>query len=597
MAQGLCVGAVAALAVLHTASVVVEFRRVAGLHRWLMTYAEGFHRRGLVGTVFQFLVGHHSREAQIEFASRISEAGTYLWLFGALALFVVAAARVRERALGWAALAFAGFAFINPMWTTRAFDNGYPDWLVGIVVVAALAAFAGRRPVLSGALVAAGIVAYWGTIFVWLPLGLLIVCLLLRDATAHSAGDVPDAQGILAACRRREGFALLLPAAAALLSALLHDNDAAIAELTRIGGQENIIRETFSDEWSAVARQVQALRQGWTTYLGVAAVYVLPPALCAGLWTGLMRRRGYALFRRAWLDAAAAVVATLAPVSFLLVAFDLSRLMAWSYLGFVVVAVFWLTLARPSSAAEPEPVASGARGQRDRGPARAASAGRPAPVWPWTAAPLVLAALFWTSPTIYAWVDMSHLIRCERFCFKEQTPQGRALDLFRRRAIASPIREYSAPGGVLPHATGHNERGADSEPWRRVARAGRDAPGAVMDLNIVIDPAAPGVTVLAPAQTKRAIIGRGTHRIAISYRAQGAGSTNAETRFLIYDSTLSTLYEVLRAPLPAAQTEFAATVTPPPELEGNLFRWTIDYSGAGVLDLHRVSFAVTDREQ
>ena len=54
---------------------------------------------------------------------------------------------------------------------------------------------------------------------------------------------------------------------------------------------------------------------------------------------------------------------------------------------------------------------------------------------------------------------------------------------------------------------------------------------------------------------------------------------------------------MLRAPLPAAQTEFAATVTPPPELAGNLFRWTIDYSGAGVLDLHRVSFAVTDRQR
>ena len=269
----------------------------------------------------------------------------------------------------------------------------------------------------------------------------------------------------------------------------------------------------------------------------MAAVYVFPPALCAGLWTGLMRRYGYALFRRAWLDAAAAVVATLAPVSFVLVAFDLSRLMAWSYLGFVVVAVFWLTLARPVAARRSRSRSPAApAGSATRGPARAASAGRPAPVWPWTAAPLVLAALFWTTPTIYAWVDMSHLIRCERFCFKEQTPQGRALDLFRRRAIASPIREYSAPGGVLPHATGHNERGADSEPWRRVARAGRDAPGAVMDLNIAIDPAAPGATVLAPAQTKRAIIGRGAHRIAISYRAQGAGSANAETRFLIYDS-------------------------------------------------------------
>ena len=217
--QALCVAVLALLAVLHLASVVVEFRRVAGLHRWLMTYAEGFHRRGLVGTIFQFLVGHLPLEAQIELASRMSEAGTYLWLLGALALFVVAAVRVRDRALGWAALGFAAFAFINPMWTTRAFDNGYPDWLVGIAVVAALAAFAGRKPLLSGALVAAGIVAYWGTIFVWLPLGFLIVCLLLRDATAHREGNVPHIQGIIASFRRREVAALLLPAAAALLSA------------------------------------------------------------------------------------------------------------------------------------------------------------------------------------------------------------------------------------------------------------------------------------------------------------------------------------------------------------------------------------------
>ena len=151
-AQALCVAVLALLAVLHLASVVVEFRRVAGLHRWLMTYAEGFHRRGLVGTIFQFLAGHRPLEAQIELASRVSEAGTYLWLFGALALFVVAAGRVRDRALGWAALGFAAFAFINPMWTTRAFDNGYLDWLVGIVMVAALAAFASRKPLLSGGL-------------------------------------------------------------------------------------------------------------------------------------------------------------------------------------------------------------------------------------------------------------------------------------------------------------------------------------------------------------------------------------------------------------------------------------------------------------
>ena len=572
LAHWLGAGAVAALALLHLASVVVEFRRVAGLHRWLMTYAEGFHRRGLVGTVFQFLVGHQPPEAQIELASRVSAAGTWLWLALTLGVFVFAAVRLRDRALRWAAIAFAAFAFINPMWTTRMYDNGYLDWLVGIVVVGALAVFVLRRPVLSGALAAAGIVAYWGTIFVWLPLGFLIFCLLLRDAVAGGAGQIAPMQGISASWRRREMLALLLPAAAAVLTALLHDNDAAIAELTRIGGHENIIRETFSDEWAVVLRQVQAAREGWRTYLGIAAVYVVPPALCAGLWTGLMRRSGYALFGRAWLDTALAVLATLAPVSFLLVGFDLSRLMGWSYLGLVVVAVLWLTLARP------------------------AAGSRPVTIWPWTLLPLLFAALFWTSPTIYAWVDMSRLVRCERLCFKEQTPQGRALDLLRRRAIASPIREFGAPGGALAHTTGHNERNADGEAWRRVARTGRDQPGAVMDLRIAIDDSNPAVTVRARAQTQRAIIGRGQHRISIEYRVEGTATANAETRFFIYDSTLSTLYEVLSAALPAAHIEFAATITPPPELEGNPFRWTIDYDGTGVFDLQRVSFVKVERE-
>ena len=103
-----------------------------------MTYAEGFYRRGLVGTVFQFLVGHMPRQAQIEIASQVSVTGTCLWLIAALTLFVVAAARVKNHALSLGALAFAAFAFINPMWTTRAFDNGLSDWLVGLAVVAAL---------------------------------------------------------------------------------------------------------------------------------------------------------------------------------------------------------------------------------------------------------------------------------------------------------------------------------------------------------------------------------------------------------------------------------------------------------------------------
>ena len=570
-AQWMCFAAVAVFAVVHLASVVAEFRQVAGLHRWLMTYSEGFHRRGLVGTVFQSLVGHLPRDAQIALASRVSAVGIYLALSCALGLFILATARVRNHALGWAAVAFATIAFINPMWTTRAFDNGYLDWLVGIAVVVAVAALVYGRPVLSGSVAAVGIVAYWGTIFVWLPVGLLSSCLLVRDQAADKDTQPSIAHRILAACRRKDVFALLLPVLAALLSALLHDNDAAIAELQRIGGQENIIRESFSREWGAVVGQIRTFITSWRTYLAVAAVYVFPPALCAGLWTWVMRRSGYAVFHRASLDTAAAVLATLAPLSFLLVAFDLSRLMAWAYLAFIVVAVFWLTRARRTS-------------------------GRPGPIWPAALVPMVLAVLFWTGPTIYAWADMSHLIRCERFCFKEQTPHGRAIDLFRRSAIASPIWRYTAPAGVLRGNTGHNEVDRTGRAWRRVARAGRDDPGVMVDIDIVLNDSAEGITVEAPAQTQRAIIGRGPHRVSISYRTEGAGGANAETRFFIYNSDLTARHEVLRAPLPASLTEFTASLTPPPGLSGNVFRWMIVYQGAGVIDLRHVSFVRESHE-
>ena len=567
----LAAAAIAALAVLHLASVFDEFRMVAGLHRWLMTYAEGFHRRGLVGTLFQAVAGDESPDAQVALASRIDTAGTYLWLGAAFALIGVVAARTRDRALMWVALAFGAFAFLNPMWTTRIHDNGYLDWLAGLAVAGALAAFLARRPLLSGLLAATGIVAYWGTVFVWLPLGFLVAVLLLRDASANRTAEPGGPGRILAALRRRDAFALLLPPAAALLAALLHDNDAAIAELNRIGGQEHIIAQTFSGASAAMAGQAERFLLNWRAFLGIAVVFALPPALCAALWTGALHRLGRSLLAHPGRDTAAAVLATLAPLSFLIVAFDLSRLMAWTYYAFFVVAVFWLARARPNPEAR--------RGR----------------VWPWTAAPVALAAFFWTSPTFYAWADISHLIQCERFCFKEGPVQSRLLDSFRRTAIASPTLEFTAPAGVLPGQTGHNEMQASRQAFPyRVARAGRDQPGVLADLNILLGEATGHITLRAPAQTKNAIIGSGPHRLSIRYRAEGVDTANAWTRFLIYRSTFHGTEKILHAPLPPSKTEFSAIVTPPPELAGNPFRWVVFYDGPGALELQQVSFTRID---
>ena len=157
---------------------------------------------------------------------------------------------------------------------------------------------------------------------------------------------------------------------AALTTALLHDNDAAIAELNRIGNQDNIIRETFIGVAEAMGRELDSFLTNWRAYLAIGAVYVGPPVLCAALWTATMRRLGRWLFKPSWLDTAAAVVATLTPLAFLSVAFDLSRLMAWTYSR----SSWWPSsgCSRRTAAAMPAPGRSG-RGRRSRSPSRRCS--------------------------------------------------------------------------------------------------------------------------------------------------------------------------------------------------------------------------------
>ena len=557
--------AIGLLSWMHMSSVVSEFQITAGLHRWMMTYAQGFHRRGLVGTLFQFFFGDLPRAQQIAIASNFSAFATFLWLLASLALLFYAVFRLRDRTLRLAALAFAALALINPMWTTRAFDNGYTDWLAGLAVVGALAAFLAKRPLLSGAAAAFGIVGYWGTIFVWLPLGGLIALLMARDALAH---DAPNRlRGLLAAAMRREAFALYLPLAAAVLSALANDNAAAIAELERIGGQENIIEQSFGGIGGAIAGNLRNLFVvAGSVYFALWLLYALPPLLASCLLIAALRRRGLRLLPSRAADITAAAVASQLPLLFLVVAFDWARLTMWTYTGFFIVAVVWLTRAQPAA-------------ETDEGDKPGAARGRLGAL---SAAPLAFALFSLTTPTLYAWYDMNFQVPCKRFCFKERTPQAGLLDAYRRNFISSPIDYYHSPGALTPAP-----REMQSENGARIVREGRDPAGAVMALAVVLNDTTEGVTVRAPRQTQRAFLGRGRYRLRIAYRSEGVAEANAATQFHL--RSRSGRRVLLRAALPPFQREYSTIIAAPPGLAGNLFGWTVNYSGKGVFELHEVS--------
>ncbi|MGR3914893.1 MAG: hypothetical protein OD918_10360 [Gammaproteobacteria bacterium] len=560
--------AIGLLAFMHMASVAVHFQLSAGLHRWLMTYANGFHRRGLVGSVFQFFYGDMPRDAQIAAASWVSSAATYLWLLASLALFFSVVFRLRERALRLIALAFGALAFLNPMWTLRAFDNGYTDWLAGLAVVGALAAFLCKRPVTAGLVVSLGIIGYWGTVFVWLPLGWLIALLIARDALSsdRSSGGWRDMardalRRLRAMLMHSNAPALYLPLAAAALCALANDNAAAIAELQRIGGQQHIIDQTFRGIGGAVAGNIGIMLLAPHTLFAVWGLYALPPLLASCCLVGALRLRGMRMFRAGAADFTAGAVAALLPLLFLLPAFDWARLTLWTYTGFFTFAVVYLACAQPAGA--------------DGGARRGAGA--------LPAVPLVMALFSLATPPIYVWYDNNYPLPCKRFCFMQRGPQAEWLDAYRRRFISSPIDEYTAPGAMTT-----SPRELHSEGGARIVREGRDAAGAVMSIWIDLLHKAEGVSVRGRGQTQRPFLGRGRYRLRIAYRSEGVTEPNAGAYFYMMPIGKPP-HPVLRAALPPNEREYHSIISAPPGTAGSLFRWDVQYSGKGVFELHEVS--------
>ncbi len=83
-----------------------------------------------------------------------------------------------------------------------------------------------------------------------------------------------------------------------------------------------------------------------TSFSGGKRVAV-PPMVCAVLWVCALHRRGWSLFGSLPTDITVALVTVAASLTFLVVAFDLSRLMAWTYFSFLILMIFYLFAARP----------------------------------------------------------------------------------------------------------------------------------------------------------------------------------------------------------------------------------------------------------
>lgn len=358
----------ALLAVLNLAKAFNPNVQDWGAYLWRIDYAEGFVKRGLLGTLF--------REGAAAFGLPPSLAqvpGVHLGLLAVLVVLLAAlvhrawqaagADPGRRRTVAALAVMLAG----APVLPTLAMLTGYPDAALATLFLGS-ALLAARGYVAGAALLALpGPLLHEGFVFLWAPLALWLLW-------------------------RRPGLSALAWGVLPLLAAggvlLAHDPAAVDAVLARPGidpqRAETLRGVQFGQTVpEALARMTSFYAAHWGNVLK-ALLYFLPP-LALSLTVAVAdcsrdrRSRG--------LVALALLVGAAGPAAVLALAWDLSRFLNWAVLGgwtlaLLTLAVVW---ARPESA-----------------PAR----GRPAVrIAPTLALALALAlALFYTaSPNVYAY--------------------------------------------------------------------------------------------------------------------------------------------------------------------------------------------------
>lgn len=297
-----------------------------------LTYADGFIRRGLVGSIMAAAQGATPADDVASlilgvhlFASVLLILVLGLWL-GYLILAVV------DRGGAVLLLAAAGLFLSSQFLPTLGFLGGYADGVILAVLVSSAALVASGRIAMGSLLAAAGPLAHETFVALWVPVAMAGLALTIRDGSAHRA--------------RRAWLAAPLATAAA--AAALHDESALAQQVRAVVPNELsatwIVDQQFHQSLiTSASATVARLSTSWTVDLSAVLVFTLPALVTIALvlvacWGRLTR----------W-DVLALAAAVLSPLAILLVATDLSRFLVMVNLVTFTVVLMLLSRPRPTA--------------------------------------------------------------------------------------------------------------------------------------------------------------------------------------------------------------------------------------------------------
>lgn len=321
----------ALLAFWHCTRFFIPHLQGWGEYLWEVNYSHGFVKRGLLGH-FLGIAGGDLQPQMRAGAAVLLYRVTFTCFFSAIVCW-----SLREILRGTADGAipvvptglFLSLLF-TPLWPTLAWLVGYPDLFLMCAVLLGFLAWQSNRLALLASIVVAGPAMHEGFVFLWST-----VCLLAFATTLHSHSRL----AMKTLC-----VTSVLPAISFVVVRFLHDNDALTAALNAAHfSDRSMVKPLYDGQFNQQPWQMLEIMMGKfalhsDTVLLVGIYSCLIPLLIISLIAIAGRRAACEqLTLHGFLSLALAVAAAVAPVSVLLFAWDLSRLL--NYFSFSTMLV------------------------------------------------------------------------------------------------------------------------------------------------------------------------------------------------------------------------------------------------------------------
>lgn len=309
----------AGLAVVAYFKGAIEEIRPYAIVYHVVNYGDGLIRRGLPGEMLSWFV-----QQKDMIAVRAAANAAYIALQAILAAMLFAwVVCIDLRRRDYLLFGLLGVFVASQFVPTLAFDNTYLDVYLYILLIIAAVGFARSWPV---AIIAAGVVGpfiHESFVFCWLTLGivvlwdgpislarLLLLCVPLASTAAIYLGSSPG------------------PITSQLMGSALSEEDKYHGLVWQFG-------QTAALDFDLM---IVKLRHYPLNVIIAFAFFTLPAAILIAVY-GVVRRR--------WLDTAVLAAAALAPLSILLLAWDLSRFLVGANF-FAFLAILYMETVRPA---------------------------------------------------------------------------------------------------------------------------------------------------------------------------------------------------------------------------------------------------------